>query len=547
MKKELIKEEKDSGSMLNVSQLKGRLRKLKSDRGTWETHWQEITDYIVPRKNTVLSKKYPGEKRTWQLLDNVGVQANELLAGSLHGLLTNPNAEWFELTTGDYALDNNDNVREWLQTQTTKIHNVLNNSNFQTEVHEVYIDLGSIGTSCLLVEKSKKSVVRFSSKFITDYYIGESPFGTVDEVHREWKWTAHELINEFGMDKMPKKVLEAFEKKSDAKFTVVHAVYPRYRCEPEYNGTSKFISQNYIPECDHIIDSGRFEEMPYIVTRWGKATGETYGRSPGMTALPELKVLNKMNETILIGAQKQVDPPIQMPDDGFVRPIITRPGGINYFRAGSNDYIKPIFNDTRMDFGYQAMEDRRKRVRDAYYVDQLQLQQAQGAAMTATEVMQRTEQQMRLLGPMLGRQQAEFLRPLVDRVFNIMWREGLIDPPPSELSKVKGRLDVRYSSLIAKSQRVAEGQNIQRALQAVSPFIQLDPSVADNFNGDQAVRALASIYGMPQQMLNNADVVQQKRDQRAQQQAQLQQMAQQQHDAQVTQANVKSMKDMVGQ
>ena len=144
-----------------------------------------------------------------------------------------------------------------------------------------------------------------------------------------------------------------------------------------------------------------------------------------MSALPEVKTINVMTETMIMGAQKVIDPPVQLPDDGFILPIEVVPGGINYYRSGTSDRIEPLFNDTRIDFGFQALEDRRKRIREAYYVDQLQLQQ--GPQMTATEVLQRTEEKMRLLGPMLGRQQAELLRPLIDRVFEIMLRRGKID------------------------------------------------------------------------------------------------------------------------
>lgn len=90
--------------------------------------------------------------------------------------------------------------------------------------------------------------------------------------------------------------------------------------------------------------------------------------------------------------------------------------------------IKPIFNNTNLEFGYQAMADRQKRVRDCFYIDHLRLQQG-GPMMTATEVMQRTEEAMRLLGPMLGRQQVEFLRPLIMRTYGIAARRNLLPEP----------------------------------------------------------------------------------------------------------------------
>jgi hypothetical protein len=514
---------------LTPAQVKARLAKLKSDRSTWEEHWQEIADLILPRKNTITTKRKEGDKRTAQVLDNTGIQANELLAGHLHGILTNPYAQWFELTTGKQELDLQDEVRAWLQLTTRDIHNILNNSNFQTEIHELYIDLPAFGTACMLTEEDATDVVRFSTKFIAECYVDENHLGYVDQLYRVWKWKASQIVAQWGIKNVTKKVADAYRMQDEQMFNIVHAVYPRYLVDPKAN-MNQYVSQYILVDEDFEVDCGEFKEFPYIVPRWSKAAGEKYGRGPGMVALPEMKVLNKMNETMLIGAQKVVDPPLQLPDDGFIMPIITKPGGLNYYRAGTADVIKPVFNDTRIDFGYQAMEDRRARVKAAYYVDQLQLP-TRGPMMTATETVQRTEEQSRLLGPMLGRQHSEMLRPLIKRVYGIMARRNLIRPAPDV---IKG-IDVRYSSMIAKAQQASEALAVQKALQLAAPFIQLNPQVAQNYDGDAIARIAVKTFGAPHEMLKDTKVVQQEREaaqQQAQaQQQQQQQMAQEQHEA----------------
>jgi hypothetical protein len=504
---------------LTVKQIKEKVEKLKAERGTWETHWQELADYILPRKNTITSQKFPGEKRSVNVLTSTGIKSNELLSGALHGMLTNPNAMWFELTTGDTEIDRSDNVRMWLQKTTKSMHNVLNNSNFQTEVHELYMDLSCFGTSPMYVEEDDRDIIRCSTRFIAEMYIDENHLGVVDQVFRQWDWDAHKIVSEFGIDKVGKKVSDAYKKGDTTRFCVIHAVYPRTMIDPVAKGAFKYISQYVLPDENLELREGGFREFPYVVPRWSKAAGEIYGRSPGMNALPEVKTLNKIMETTIMGAQKVVDPPLQLPDDGFIMPIITEPGGLNYYRSGTNDIIKPVFNDARIDFGFQVIQQHEKNIREAYYIDQLQLNT--GPQMTATEVMQRTEEKMRLLGPMLGRMQAEFLRPLIDRVFEIMLRRGLINTAeiPAEL---QGRvLDVRYSSMIAKSQRLAEGQNMLRAMEALTPFANADRGVLDNLNGDQAFRVIAEVFGLPQEIIRKAKDVQQMRDARAQAQQQM--------------------------
>jgi len=227
-------------------------KKLKSERGTWENHWQEVTDHILPRKNTVTTTRQPGEKRTWQLLDNTGVQSNELLAGALHGMLTNPDSPWFELTTGDIVADNDDEIRLWLQENTRKIHHVLNNSNFQTEVHELYIDLGAIGTACQFIEEDEKNIVRFSTKFIADYYIKEGRFGVVDTMFYESKWKAEDIIETWGPGKHRDVDLSA--KACDNRdFKVIHCVYPFEK---------KFYQVSMLLDQETVLAEGTFNEFP---------------------------------------------------------------------------------------------------------------------------------------------------------------------------------------------------------------------------------------------------------------------------------------------
>jgi hypothetical protein len=225
-----------------------------------------------------------------------------------------------------------------------------------------------------------------------------------------------------------------------------------------------------------------------------------------MIALPEQKLLNKMVETTLKGAQKSVDPPMQLPDDGVVLPLKLHPGGINFRRPGTEP-ISPIFDNYRVDFGFQALESHRQRVREAFYVDQLQL--AQGPQMTATEVLQRTEEKMRLLGPLLGRMEFEFLVPLTIRVFGIMNRRRLFDDMPEELKGKK--IYPRYISTIARSQRLGELNSMLKGLQALAPVMQINPEVADNFDADGYFNEVARIQSFPASVCRPKDKVEARR------------------------------------
>lgn len=507
--------------------IKKQLEVLRAERNTWEWHWQELTDYMLPRKNNVTRTVQPGTKRNTHLLDNTAMQSAELLGGALHGMLTNPASIWFELTTGDEALDQNDNVRKWLQDTTKRIHNALNNSNFQTEMHEVYLDLVVIGTAGQTILEDDEMDFRFNTYQINELYIRENHKGLIDEVYRLFDWEASKILREFKKENCPEEIIKLVQEGKDDKFKIIHCVYPNLDKE----GPLPFLSKYILYDREHELRASGFNENPWIVPRWAKASGEVYGRSPGMTALPEAKTINLMTETMIRGAQKTIDPPLQAPDDGFVMPIRTKPGSINYYRSGSGnkDRIAPIFNDMRVDFGFQITDSHRMRIREAFFVDQLQLQS--GPQMTATEVNTRTEEKMRLLGPVLGRMQVEYLRPMIDRVFGIMLRKKKFLPVPSELRQI-GNLDVNYSSPIAKMQRISEADNIFRTIQAVAPFTQIDQAALDLFDTDAAVKGISKIYSFPQTFLRDEDAIAEIRAGRAKAQ---QEALQAQRDAQMAQ------------
>ena len=501
-----------------------KLESLKSERSNWNSHYQEIADYICPVKNDFTGKRTSGEKKGLVIVDNTGMMCNELLAGALHSMLTNPSQQFFTLTTGDEDIDDEDDVRKWLQRASKKVQNVLNNSNFQTETHEIYIDQGAFGTAHLTAEEDDNLVVRFAARPLQHTYLVEDYLGQVVEVYRTWCSKAEKAVQEFGLDNLPKEIQDAYRKGTDEEFEFVHCVYKNYTMGEKGNKMRfPWISQYIAVEAKKEVKRAGFYEKPAITPRWSKRTGEVYGRSPGMTALPEVKILNLMTETTMKGAQKVVDPPLQMPDDGFVLPLVTRPAGVNYYRAGTQDFVKPIFNDARIDFGFESMNYKTKKVREAFYVDQLRLEQG-GPQKTATEIQQLAEDSMRFLAPILARQKEEYLTPLIERVMGIMDRRKMFDPPPRRLlqmAKDGQRLDVRYSSLVALSQRMNEVTNIMRTMQAAEPFINLDPSVADNIEGDRIFKIIARSYNYPQEGIRDGKAVESIRQSRAQAQSEM--------------------------
>jgi hypothetical protein len=501
--------------------LLSRFDRLKTQRQNWESHWQEVADYMQPRKADVTKTRSKGDKRTELIFDSSPLQSVELLSASLHGMLTNPSTPWFSLKFKSEGMEGEDEAKEWLESATEVMYSAFNQSNFQQEIFELYHDLITFGTAAMFIEEDDEDNIKFSTRHINEMYISENDKGRIDTVFRKFKISARAAIQKFGS--VSTNIAVIAKKDPYEEVEILHAVYPREDFNPKKQDKEnmKFESVYLDADSGDELSVSGFREFPFVVPRYLKASHEIYGRSPAMTALPDVKMLNEMSKTIIKSAQKQVDPPLLVPDDGFMLPVRTVPGGLNFYRAGTRDRIEPLNIGANNTLGLNMEEQRRNSIRNAFYVNQLMMQD--GPQMTATEVIQRNEEKMRLLGPVLGRLQSELLKPLIDRAFAILMRRNLFAQAPDFLSGQE--IEIEYVSPLAKAQKSTELQSIMRAIEIMGSLSNVAP-VFDHINMDKLVRHLTSIVGVPQKILKPQAELNAERQQAAQQQEQMQQMQQ---------------------
>jgi hypothetical protein len=498
-----------------------RYDRLKSQRQNWESHWQEVADYMQPRKADVTKTRSRGDKRTELIFDSSPLQSVELLAASLHGMLTNPSTPWFSLRFKAEDIEFEDEAKEWLESATETMYAAFNKSNFQQEIFELYHDLITFGTAAMFVEEDDEDILKFSTRHINEIFIAENDKGRIDTVFRKFKLSARAAIQKFG--DVSTNIATVAKKDPYEEVEMLHAVYPRSDFDPKKQDKQNMPFESVYIEAgtgEELSVSG-FREFPFVVPRYLKASHEIYGRSPAMTALPDVKMLNEMSKTTIKSAQKQVDPPLLVPDDGFILPVRTVPGGLNFYRAGTRDRIEPLNIGANTPLGLNMEEQRRNSIRNAFYVNQLMMQT--GPQMTATEVIQRNEEKMRLLGPVLGRLQSELLKPLIDRAFALILRKNLFKPAPEFLSGKD--IEIEYVSPLAKAQKSSELQSIMRAIEIMGSLSNIAP-VFDHINMDKLVRHLADIVGVPQKILKPQSELNAERQQAQAQQEQMMQMQQ---------------------
>lgn len=504
-----------------VTQLNTRYETLKTQRTNWEQHWQQLADYMLPRKADIVKKRTQGDKRTDLIYDGTAIHAVELLASSLHGMLTSPSTPWFSMRYRNPELQQNDEANEWLETCVDQMYQAFNRSNFQQEIHELYYDLVVFGTGSLFVEEDGDGL-RFACRHIAEICISEDPSGRVDTIYRTFKLSARAIAMQFGEKNIPDRVKKDLEKNPYAEHELVHAIFPRSESNGKLSQEKPVASVYYVKDGLHLLRESGFDEFPFMTPRFVKDSVSQYGRSPAMTALPDVKMLNKMSETTIKAAQKQIDPPLMAPDDGFALPIRTTPGSLNFYRSGTRDRLEPLNIAANNPLGLNMEEQRRNAIRQAFYVDQLLI--GQGPSMTATEVLQRNEEKMRLLGPVLGRLQAELLQPLISRSFALLLRNGLLPAAPEQLQGQD--IDIEYVSPLAKAQKQTDLQSMLRGFEIMLQVAEIAP-VMDYLDDDKLVQYLVEVTGMPARIIRSQAEVSVMREERAAAQAEQQQVQQQ--------------------
>lgn len=507
-----------------VEQLDKYYEQLKSQQTDYHDLWRDLITYVRPLRSTPLVQAYTvGKSQMAAVYSSTAIGANGTLASAMQGSLTSNAFRWFSLRMRLEELNEDQPTQIWLDQCANRIFKTLAASNLGAQGIESYLDLGAFGVSAMLMTElpSKTPGARFGGlDFKTiglgSYVIAEGMDGTVDTfgrcfakpagaILRQWPKTASDELRTVAAN-TPFEMLE-----------VVHAIYPY----ETYGGTpahgKPYGSVYYLKKDKTLLSEDGYWEFPVLVPRWAKADMEIYGRGPGHVALYDVKTLNRAKELGLKAWDKAIDPPMKALAEGVVGSVRMQPAGLTYVQ--DMNALQPLLTGAMANLQWTQVEVAalRQAIKEAFYNSQLELPNQ--PYMTAEEIVKRYELMERLLGPTLGRLESEYLQPMIRRAFLLLYRAGMLPPPPPAVQRAfqqgVSEIDIQYEGPLARQQRYTEVEAIQRAIMVIKPLWEVKPEVLDNFRFDDIARKASIDSGMPPSLLESPEAVNKVRQDRA--------------------------------
>ena len=510
-----------------------------NERSTFDPHWRLLGDYIMPRRaRFLITDRNKGDRRNQNIIDSTATFAARTLRSGMHAGITSPARPWMKLTTPDPDLAEFGAVKEWLHVVTQRMLTVFQRSNLYNVLPTVYGDMGVFATAAMGVFEDDDELFRCYSYPIGSYAFGVSNRQIVDQFVREWPMTVRQIVYDFGLDKqtnmidwtnISQTVRNMWDRAQyEQTVEVCRVIMPNDYYDPrrplDKESAMRFASCTFEKgesrEGKFLRESG-YNEFPILGPRWDVTGEDIYGTDcPGMTSLGDVKQLQVMVKRKSQAVEKMVNPPMTAPTALRNQKASILPADITYVdvREGQQGF-RPAHEVSLSVADLTAdIQDVRMMVRRSFYEDLfLMLAQSDRREITAREIDERHEEKLLALGPVLERTNDELLDPMVDRVYGMMDRAGLIPPPPEELDNVD--LNVEYISLMAQAQKLVGVVGHERFASFSMQLMQAFPEVRHKVDAMQLIDDHGEMLGVDPKVVRPDDEARASADAERQQQA----------------------------
>lgn len=536
---------------------------LENERSSFIAHWRDLNDMILPRRARFFTSDVNrGDRRNLKIIDTTAtLAARTARAGMLSGIMS-PARPWFHLVTGNHVLDELPKVKSWCYETSDILRMIHLRSNLYSAVPVVLGDGITFATGAMLVEENFEGrVMDFTPLAIGSYCIANDDKLRVRIFYRTFRMTVQQIVKKFCKLSPEGKILDdsnistvvktLWENgNSQAWVDIVHFIVPSTMYNPQNTalkgkpffslyyerGVTSTSSTNYMSPTDEgkFLREAGYSFFPILCMRWEVNGEDVYATDcPGMTALPDIRSLQLGEKRAWQAVEKQINPPMVGPSALKNAKASILPGDITYVdeREGQKGF-RPAHEIT---FSIQQLEMKqeqtRTRIRRAFFEDLFLMlaEDERKQPATATEIVEKKEEKLIALGPVLSQFNVDFLDPLIEITFQMALRQGLIPPPPQELQGQK--IHVEYVSILAQAMKVAGIGNLERFGTFIGNLVGMtkDPSHLDKVDIDKYIEVYGDGLTLQPGIIRTeeqANAIKQQRAQAQQQQAQAEQAAQ---------------------
>lgn len=506
---------------------------LRTERSSFETQWRDCADHICPTRPKFMgpSDRNNGSRKNQKIIDSTAVKCWNTLRAGLHAGMTNPARPWFKLGTQDPALAKFGPVKAWLHNVEQRLYSVLGLSNFYHAAPVTYGDMSTFATAAVGMLEDVDDLFAFYPYPIGSYYLGTDRRGKVCTFIRDYVMTVWQLVDEFGGPDGA--ALEPGQRPDWSRFSVaVKKLFDDGKYEAPIE-VSWYVTPNREPDAGaygaraypfaschyekgnsdgrYLRESG-FQEFPILAPRWAVNAEDIYGtQCPAFDTIGDIRQLQLMQKRTDQGVEKQLNPPMQASAELRTQKVSQLPGDTTFVSGFERGGMKPIY-EMKPDVG--AMERRiygvQARINEGWYRDLFQMlsQMDDGGSLqpkTAREIEERHEEKLVLLGPVLDSTGREFLKPIIDRAFHIMWRRGEIPPPPPDVKGVE--LIPEFVSILAQARKMSAIGIHEGFVQSLMPFAGVDPTVLDVIDDIAYARVQGDSFGVDPSILRDDEAI----------------------------------------
>lgn len=516
---------------------------LYVERSSWIPRYREITEFLLPYSGRYFATdRNKGSRPFNSIYDSSATSAHDIMTAGMMAGMTSPARPWFRLATPDRDLMEYDPVRWWLHDVTELMRDIYAKSNTYNSLHTIYEELGAFATAASIIEDDFDNVIHHSVLTAGEYAIGTDDRGRVDTLVREFDMTLHQVVQKFVVQSDGSmnwqavsptiKTMWDTHKNLDSWITVVHMIQPRQQRDIRKNDAknmrfaSVYFETGRDEGAERFLRESGYKRFPAIAPRWGVRGGDLYGNGPSFRAIGDIKQLQQENLRKGQAIDYKVKPPIQIPAERKNSQVNALPGGVSYIPANGQAQSARSLFEVNLDLGdlREDIQDVRNRINRCFYADLFLMisQDNRRTPATATEIAERHEEKLLMLGPVLERLHNEMLSPKIDLTFARVIEAGILPPPPPELQGVE--LKVEFVSTLAQAQKMVGLGSMDRLLGTVGQIAAVKPEALDKIDTDQMIDRYADMLGVDPSIIVADDKVAFIRDERqkamaAQQQA----------------------------